>query len=266
MIKQKGIFTLIELLVVIAIIAILASMLLPALNKARVKARSAACISNQKQSLTGIAMYADAYSGFGITPEGSSDLQGRRQWTDLMMVTGMLPKVYVKNDDDGWNAREVKLNNTFSCPETPPVRGAGATFGATSTRSNYCYGVRSMPAPSGLFPKEVISRKGSGAGNYVPMLSTLRANVPYIGDTLGRRALTDAVPTAQGIWMNSQDIGPVPPDWAVNVGIAFIAHQKTGNFGFSDGHVESITMKDLYSRNYSPTAKWKCIPYEAKNR
>jgi len=80
--RKKNGFTLIELLVVVAIIAILAAMLLPALSKAREKARQSVCMGNLKQIGIAVYMYLDEYNE--TFPPGGNVSHQPEAWTKML--------------------------------------------------------------------------------------------------------------------------------------------------------------------------------------
>lgn len=115
-------FTIIELLVVIAIIAILASMLLPALNQARSKAHAVKCLGNHKQLGSALLMYTGEYDSWlpTATKDGSSPAYWKLQ---LAPYTG---RSQAKWDDMVKDLKGFGQPSIFGCPNWAGVPAAKA--------------------------------------------------------------------------------------------------------------------------------------------
>lgn len=116
--EEKRIFTLIELLIVIAIIAILASMLLPALNKSRERARVISCLSNEKQLNTYAGMYSMDYEDHILMALGNGDISWGTSWLPILWR-------YACPEDRNTTAADIindrmKRKTVFTCPAYKP--------------------------------------------------------------------------------------------------------------------------------------------------
>ena len=125
--RHKG-FTLIELLVVIAIIAILAAILFPVFARAREKARQASCLSNTKQLVLGILMYAEDYSECLPMSRSYSTPGNTSQVGWVTIVEPYLKNTQIRQCP---SARGVSVNYGCSCHSSysAMLRNAGRAIG-----------------------------------------------------------------------------------------------------------------------------------------
>ena len=140
---KKHPFTLIELLIVIAIIAILAAMLLPALNQARQRASAISCMSNLKQTGFALTVYADSFNDYFPAPLYCLDDPYRVPWVGTILLTqsnDMTRKeVAVDESLRSYNVeKNVSKTKPYRCTEDFKLGAEGGmivhqTFGLSAT-------------------------------------------------------------------------------------------------------------------------------------
>jgi prepilin-type N-terminal cleavage/methylation domain-containing protein/prepilin-type processing-associated H-X9-DG protein len=232
-------FTLIELLVVIAIIAILASMLLPALARAKQKGRQTACLSNMRQIGLGTMMYAHDYNdflpyGYAYTWPGQQQLYW---WQDLC-------RPYIKSEP------------VYSCPSALPhglwfdLRPPGTP--RPLVKDYLCN------AQGGAYPESGKSAWVNNAnGPFINNWQNPSRTLAEIQDTTGTIAICDGSTNVFEIWRLEQvdawfnaGFGPAffdnsPDKKHPSEGHIAKRHSAGYNASFCDGHAQYVKKSTL---------------------
>lgn len=207
--QMRG-FTLIELLVVIAIISILATILLPALAKAKELAQTAMCGNNQRQSMTAIHLYASDHDG----------IMGLPQWTPtaLHWTRRLIWGGYV---DEG-------SADVFLCPSYSPDKYAPISDWTNQFKT---YGAR-YRGP-GIYPEV-----GTISSWYINLVTVeTPSDYGFIADSLCMNSTggwSHIYKSQVHIWQYGRDAND-------SVGLVHLRHDNSTNMTFLDGHVESLS-------------------------
>ncbi len=231
--SRKG-FTLIELLVVVAIIAILAAMLLPALRTAREQAKSAKCLSNLRQIMEATYRYVDDHDG------------------SLPASNGWDPNVDTNNFGYFGQLRAYLPGNQFLifyCPFWP--------WDMTGQPSPYCsnggfnvnhanYGYVTYDAFAWAIHKDGVTADTIMAESLTPPYYVQQAKLANLRKPSLTMAFacsgSDLIPPCAAMIDYQGQPSTALTDWNAQAGSCTgFVHNKHRNFGFLDGHVESLT-------------------------
>jgi prepilin-type N-terminal cleavage/methylation domain-containing protein/prepilin-type processing-associated H-X9-DG protein len=239
--QHNGGFTLVELLVVIAVIAVLASLLLPALNRAKAKAESIFCLNNTKQLGIAWEIYADEHNGLLAYNLGGSGARGIA--TDTLLN-------WVGNTMD-WNAHSDNTNlATITKASLGPYTASPAIYRCPSDRvlsdtqrqNGFCSRIRSYSMNAMVGDAGEISKSGVNQNNptYVQFFkATAIPNPGRIFIFLDEHpdSINDGYFLNKWPYVPDTTSQPDDDDWQW-IDLPGSYHNGGANFSFADGHSE----------------------------